>query len=873
MLRITLHQMRQNIGRLIAAGIAIFIGTAFITATLLAGEVFVKSTEKSMTASFADADLVVSARSNQNDSYTYNPIGVDLVREVAAVDGVSDVAVGEGPYVEATSDGKSEYLPLLTYAKDKTLQSYEISDGKAPNSDSEVVLPLKVAERLTLSVGDSISLDMLSQHGEEGTAVAFTITGFSKDVSGGFASSGGAVVVSLDGAEKLSNHPVITDAFQGQSILLNVEDKIQKDPAALDKLRAEISQVIGERPVQTPSEAAQDRIKSISGDAQILTYMVLSFAALALLVASLVISNTFQVLVAQRTKTLALLRCVGASKKQIKNSVIVEALILGFASSIAGILGGILLVQGVLWVVAAMDLSPAVPTSVTIPVAAIWLPVVAGVLTTLLASFVPARIATQVAPLAALRPIEGTSEVRRTGIVRLVFAAVFVTLGVALFAYAFSIYDEQIDMGLLLGILGGALSFLGLVMSAVLWVPGVVAAVGSGFSRMGASAKLATANIGRNPRRTASTSTALFIGVTLVAMLSIGASTARTTMNQELDKQFPLDVAITLRGETDVSDSTLTAIRQVEGVEVAQPVKQLDLPFVLGSDDWLNGGPTYLYDDTVRAALRDDSVVGKLNDSTVLISSWYFVVDGSEVNYLDPAVLTSSEGDQTPQSTPQWETRVTLKHAGSTGLEGSAVTQKTFEELKSKFQLTDADVESRLVLVKVSDPSNAMDTVDALRDLLGEDNVEISGAVMERDMFQKVIDVMLLVLVGLLGVAVLIALVGVANTLSLSVIERRRESATLRAVGMSRRQLRASLAIEGMLIAGIGALVGVLLGGVYAFLGAKLLLDTFTTPIFTVRWADIAAIFAVALAAGLIASILPGRSAAKTSPVAALAVE
>ncbi|WP_377465446.1 ABC transporter permease [Populibacterium corticicola] len=865
--------MRQNIGRLIAAGVAIFIGTTFITATLLAGEVLVKSTEKSMTASFADADLVVSASSDQNGSYVYNPIGVDLVRDVAAVNGVSDVAVGEGPYVEATSDGKSEYLPLLTYAKDKNLQSYEISDGKAPNSDSEVVLPLKVAERLKLSIGDSISLDMLSQYGEEGTAVAFTITGFSKDVSGGFASSGGAVVVSLDGAEKLSDHPVNTDGFQAQSILLNVEDNIQKDPAAFDKLRAEISKIIGERTVQTTSEAAQDRIESISGEAQILTYMVLSFAALALLVASLVISNTFQVLVAQRTKTLALLRCVGASKKQIKNSVIVEALILGFASSIAGILGGILLVQGVLWVVAAMDLSPAVPTSVTIPVAAIWLPVVAGVLTTLLASFVPARIATQVAPLAALRPIEGTSEVRRTGIVRLIFAGIFVAIGTALFVYAFSIYKSDMELALGVGVLGGALSFLGLVMSAVLWVPGVVAAVGSVFAKFGAPARLATANIGRNPRRTASTSTALFIGVTLVAMLSVGASTARTTMNQELDKQFPLDVAITLRGETDLSDSTLTAIRQVKGVDVAQSVEQIAVPIVVGDQEWVSGGTTYRFDESVNSALRDTSAVEKLTDDTVLVSTWYASEPGTEINFVDPSALESFDSNDVPQESPLWNTRVTLKSAGTTGLEGSAVTQKTFDELKSKFQLTDADVESRLVLVKVSDPSNAMDTVDALRDLLGEDNVEISGAVMERDMFQKVIDVMLLVLVGLLGVAVLIALVGVANTLSLSVIERRRESATLRAVGMSRRQLRASLAIEGMLIAGIGALVGVLLGTLYAWLGSKLLLGAFTTVVFTVRWADIAAIFAVALAAGLIASIVPGRSAARTSPVAALAVE
>ncbi len=867
MLRITLHQMRQNIGRLIAAGVAIFIGTAFITATLLAGEVFVKSTEKSMTASFADADLVVSAVSKKNGEYTYNPINLELIKELGAIDGVADAVIGEGQTVEIVVEGKSEYLPLATYTENTRLQSYEIVDGDAPTGENDVILPVKVAERLGVKIGDPVALDM---HGEENSAVSLTLVGVSEDATGGFAGTGGIAVVSLDGAANLSSS---SGGFQATTALLGVDDAVRDNASVFADVRAEVDKAIGERTVQTTSEAAQARIESLSGEAQILTYMVLSFAAIALLVASLVISNTFQVLVAQRTKTLALLRCVGASKKQIKNSVIVEALILGFASSIAGILGGILLVQGVLWIVAAMELSPAVPTSVTITATAIWLPIVAGVLTTLLASFVPARIATQVAPLAALRPIEGTSEVRRTGKARLAFATIFIALGVGLFVYAFSIYDDQMEMGLLLGILAGALSFVGLIMSAVLWVPGVVAAVGSVFSRMGASAKLATANIGRNPRRTASTSTALFIGVTLVAMLSIGASTARTTMNQELDKQFPLDVAITLYGEEDLSDDTLTTIRNLQGVEVAQPVEQLDLPYVFGDDEWINSGPTFRYDDAVRSALRDDSMVEKLTDSTVLVSAWYYVPDGSNVNYLDPQVLTSWEGDQVPQTTPQWETRVTLKHAGSTGLEGAAVTQKTFDELKNRFGLTDSDVHTRLVLVKVSDPSNAMDTVDSLREILGSDNVNISGAVMERDMFQKVIDVMLLVLVGLLGVAVLIALIGVANTLSLSVIERRRESATLRAVGMSRRQLRASLALEGMLIAGIGALVGVLLGGVYAFLGAKLLLGAFTTPIFTIRWADIAAIFVVALAAGLIASILPGRSAARTSPVAALAVE
>lgn len=169
--------------------------------------------------------------------------------------------------------------------------------------------------------------------------------------------------------------------------------------------------------------------------------------------------------------------------------------------------------------------------------------------------------------------------------------------------------------------------------------------------------------------------------------------------------------------------------------------------------------------------------------------------------------------------------------------------------------------------------NNAGDAMNAVRDYFGEDNVSVTGLVLEREFYQKAIDVMLLVLVGLLGVAVLIALIGVANTLSLSVIERRRESATLRAVGMSKRQLRHSLGIEGMLIAGIGAFVGVLVGALYAWLGAQLLFGGFATPIFTVRIWDIVLIMAVSIGAGLLASVVPARGAARTSPVAALAVE
>lgn len=908
MLRITLHQMRQNLGRLTAAGIAILIGTAFITATLLAGQVFIKSTEQSMTAQYADSDLVVSASSSFTNSagdteWRYTPITTDFVDGVRQLDGLGALAIANGGYVEAKNGEKSEYLPSSTYSTDPLLQTSTLTQGTEPQSSTEVALPEKVADRLKVKIGDSIKLDYFGGSEDKDTAVTFTITGFVKDTRGAFASSGGAAVFTEDGLVDIFN--VVpqdpANSLPAENVLITASDKVRDNDKAFADFRAQVEKLAGDRSTETRSEVAQKQIEGLSGEANILTSMVLTFAAIALLVASLVISNTFQVLIAQRTKTLALLRCVGANKKQIKRSVITEALILGVAASVAGILAGMLLVQGVLWVVSALELSTNVPTVISISAMSIWLPLIAGVITTVLASFVPARIATQVAPLAALRPQEGTGEVRRTGKVRIVFAALLTLLGVALFVYGFMVRTEEPNIGLLAGMAGGALTFIGLILSAVLWVPGVVAAVGGLFAKFGAPAQLAAANIGRNPRRTASTSTALFIGVTLVAMLSIGASTARTTLNKELDSQFPLDVTVNIYDDVADMDKTVQQVRNIDGIEDAAALRSFTAGVTQDGDYFSSTASVYELSDAAKSTLRDTAPFAKLNDSTVMKSAWSSPTKkGDEIHFYDRKFVEAPEensdeteivvgegdsasadgtletesqtsGEEQPPTIPK--NSISLEPTSSSGLNGFVVTPATFDKMVEQFGIEPSAVTQSMIFVKVADPSDAADAVDGLRELFSDQSVDITGAVMERAMFQTVIDVMLLVLVGLLGVAVLIALIGVANTLSLSVIERRRESATLRAVGMSRRQLRSSLAMEGMLIAGIGALVGVILGGVYAWLGSELLLGAFTEPVFTVRWFDIAIIFVIALGSGLLASILPGRQAARTSPVAALAVE
>ncbi|WP_435298381.1 ABC transporter permease [Timonella sp. A28] len=877
MLRITFYQMRQNIGRLSAAGLAILIGTAFVAATFMGGQVLMKATERAMTASYADADLVVTAESRTiaddgSEIWNHVPITNNVFNDIKNIQGVHEAIIINGPGLNLTNGTKSEFLPSSMYAHDNSLNSFEIVEGNAPTAATDIAIPQKLSERMELSVGDTIQAETYAASEQESALTELTISGLSKDIRGGYSVTGGVAVLSFDGMKALAvpDDPELPAEVNAAEVLISMSDS-----ADAEKVRADITAIAGERGVHTVAELSAQQLENFAQDAKIMTYIVLGFAAIALFVAALVISNTFQVLVAQRTRTLALLRCVGANKKQIRRSVLVEALILGFVSSILGIVAGIALVQGILSVVAALEVSASVPEFVSIPPATIWAPIVAGVGVTVLASLVPARIATKVSPLAALRPQEGAGEVKgKAGVFRLVIAALFVLTGCALIAFAFQQPSDAVEIAMLLGISGGALTFVGLIVSSVLWVPAVVSAVGAVFSRLGAPAKLAAANVVRNPRRTASTSTALFIGVTLVSLLAIGASTAKQTLNDSLDSQFPLDVIAEFTSSEGADDKTLTEIKNISGVEEAQAIRQYQVEVSHGynaSSEYIESTVLLEYGDDISSVLRDTSALSAIKPGEALYSAWGpDFKKGSEISFFK---VTDENYEVAAQDTPGWGNRVVMKSAGASGLSGFAVNSDEFNRIASSLGISEDDIAVNTVFIKVADVNDAKDTVDALRDYLGETNVYLSGAVMERMLFQQAIDVMLMVLVGLLGVAVIIALIGVANTLSLSVIERRRESATLRAVGMSRKQLRLSLAFEGMLIAGIGALVGVLLGGAYAWIGTELMFSGFTDPTFTVRWFDIAAIFGIALGAGLLASVLPSRSAAKTSPVEALAVE
>ncbi len=897
MLRLTLAQMRRSIGRLVSAGIAIAIGTAFVAATLLVGNVITRTTYDAVAATYAQADLVVTGQ-----------VSPEVVTAVRSTPGVTAVSVRPQSGLQLSAGTHRAYVLVTEATSEPRLDAQTLTAGTLPSAAGEIALPRKVAERLGLQVGDQVdaSHPVGAPSTQPGTPTAapsgtaatagtgratatatsgstdtppqaavdrvekrdrLTVVGLVDDPAGAFSISGGAAVLSPSQAEEFARDQAGPDPVAYDNLILTVDH-----PAEVATVQHQlVSALPDDVHVRTKDEQAQTSVASASGDTRSILVVVLGFAAVALLVAALVISNTFQVIIAQRTRTLALLRCVGADKRQLRRSVLTEATILGLASSVVGVLTGVTVVQVTLEILQRTNADAHLPSSAPLSVAALVLPVAIGIVVTLGAGLAPARAATRVAPLAALRPAETPNLTGRLGRARLILAGVL-TVGGALLLTVAVVLAAHVDplAALGLGVLGGAASFVGVLVGGELWIPQVVGTAGRLVARTGTSARLAAANTMRNPRRTAATSTALLIGVTLVTMMSAGAVSAQATLASKLDATYPVDVAVQAIPSTNgrpggLPPGVASTVARVDGVRT---VVALTEATVLITPETGTVAPTTM--ETLHGisatdaatVVRDGASVAPLDDHTLVLSSQLATSLTVRTGDVVSVAATDATGSARTDVPP-----VTLTVA-VTALRG-------WEALVAPTTMTavEPDAPSPLLWAQLTTTDNAPDVVPAIQDALTDQSVSVTGGAVERASFQRVIDTLLAVVVGLLGVAVVIALVGVANTLSLSVIERRRESATLRAIGLARSQLRVMLAIEGMLIAGVGAVLGIGLGLVYGWAGAATMLGSIGQVQLAVPWRDLGLVMLVALVAGFVASVLPGRAAARTSPVAALAVD
>ncbi len=858
MLRATLDQMRASAGRLTAAAIAILLGTAFVAASLLASATMERATHDAFTASYGDADLVVDAEGV--------PIGPEEVAAIRGTDGVATADVQSWFGLEVTGPRATEWVSFSPTPSDPRLAVGTLSSGRDATAADEIVLAADVAERLGVEIGDVVPVgfqvyDEATDTQEQRTD-RLEVVGLLEASDNFFAMGAGGRL-----------EPEALDAWRteqngGDPEFYGTVLVALADGADLESVRADLQSAPGlaDASVWTVPELAAERTAQETGSNVTFLVVMLGFAAVALSVAGLVISNTFQVLVAQRTRTLALLRCVGASRGQIRRSVLLEASLVGLLSSLAGLaLGTGVVMIGVRVLDGAFTSSTigtTVPFGLAVPVVTIGV----GVLVTLLSALVPARMATRVAPVAALRPVEGPSE-QGAGRLRMTLTVAATLIGALMLAGGVALSlglsdtdnaDAAMLGGLAIGVLGGLISLTGILVGSVFLVPRLLPLLGR-LAGKGVPARIATANAVRNPRRTAATTNALVIGVALVVMMSTGAYSARHTLMDELDSSFPVDVVAQV-GDTSVgiTPEQVEAVRQTEGVAATATLRTQSVE--IGTGDLTTYVDLMAVDSgDLGDVMRSDALDG-LTDG-VMVIGWTY-----ELGNLDGETVTVTGSDGT--------TLDLRMVRGDVGQNTAYVTPEAAETLVPDAQVT-------TIYARMADDTDAVATAGAVQKAVNEVTeadgsapvLQVGGAAVERAAYGQVIDTLLAVVLGLLAVAVVIALVGVANTLSLSVLERRRENATLRAMGLTRGQLRGMLAVEGVLIASVGALVGGVAGLLYGWAGAAVVLGGLGSLSLGVPWPQLAAVAVIALVAGLVASVLPARSAVRQSPVAALATD
>ncbi|MDO5093778.1 MAG: FtsX-like permease family protein [Propionibacteriaceae bacterium] len=586
--------------------------------------------------------------------------------------------------------------------------------------------------------------------------------------------------------------------------------------------------------VKTFEDYSADQRKSLTGGFDMFRNLLLVFAGIALLVGMIIIANTFTILLTQRRRQIGLLRAVGASPRQVAGRLLAEALVLGVVGSLLGVLLGI----GIAAIVGLFTGS--LYWGLVLPAGELAWAVVAGVLATVLSVLGPSLKATRVAPLEALQVVPSPTEAKRLSLFRAICCVLLILPGLGLAAQGLAA-DEN---GLLWAIGGGALLSMGLLLAAPFYVPWLLKLFGVLLGFGGPTVRLAARNAARNPRRASATAVALMLAVGLVVTLQVAASTVRSTALEAIDDRYPVDLSFRT-ADGPINMQLAEQLRATEGVAKVVPVpsKQVKIGDAEVSVRNVNAVRSELGLSKHRDVPDDVLVIGQ------------FAMIGHQKTVEVPGVgsMRVVTSDEVPNG-------------------AAAVSESTYAKLAGGDEV-------RELWVKLADRS-AWGTLNQVLKVADaqDDQPEVGGGAVMAGIVTEIVNVLLLVLTGLLGVAVLIALVGVGNTLGLSVLERQRESALLRALGMQRSSLRVMLLVEAMLLAAVGIVVGIAAGAGFSWLGVVTAIgmmpsDLGVRPVFSVDLLYTGGLILVCVAAAALASVLPGRRAATATPTEALAAE
>ena len=844
MLRTALRNLLSHKLRLLLSGLAVVLGVAFISGTMT----FTDTLHRTFTDLFDDAaaDVNVEPEAAFETGMTgtgvasaQSSVPAGLVDQVAGVDGVAAAegyVQAEGVYVldadgEVADTGGAPGIGISWSDADE-LSPATLTDGRAPEVAGEVALDSTTAEELGYRVGDKITVLTTGPRVEAELVGTFR-----------FGDDGGLAGASMTAFDEATAQSLLLADGRFTGISVAAEEGVTHAELA-DRIE---SQVGGGYDVTTKAEQAADQAASLEDQLSFIDTFLLVFAGVALFVGSFIILNTFSMLVAQRTRELALLRALGAGRRQITTSVLVEALVLGLVGATVGLAAGFALAHGLKALFGQFGLTLDGGLVLTAETVA-WSYAV-GVVVTLLAAYLPARRAAKVAPVAAMRSeLVTTARPLRT---RTLVGTAFAVTGLA------GLVSGTIGDGVggLVAIGAGALLVGAITLSPVLAVP-FIRLVGAVLPRLaGKTGHLARENALRNPRRTAATSSALMIGLALVTGFSIIGASARASVDKLIDDVLVAEYVVSTSVGQPFTPAVAEELRKVEGISSVTQERYGTARFDGAESFFVAYDPSTLTDSLAVDLVAGD--VDGLAGDGLLVSEDTADTEGLAV------------GDEVEFLVANGERRA-LQVRGifhdNSALGPYLVSMDTYTA-------TGGTPLDRYVYVDVEDGADAAAVESAVEDVVAAyPVVQLKDAEGFKDEQRGGIDQMLMLINALLGLSVLIAVLGVVNTLVLSVIERTRELGLLRALGMSRRQVRRLVRLESVVISVYGAALGLGLGGLLG-LALTELLQSQGLSVTAVPGGQLALFLLLGAVIGVVAAAFPARRAGRLNVLDAIATD
>jgi putative ABC transport system permease protein len=849
-LRKALASLRYRKARLALSSLAIVLGVAFVTGTLVMGASMNAAYFNSFAAGAKNVDAAVSPlasgdyRPGSNDAPS---VPVSVLTQVGSAPGAASAAgrlVGRAPLLsdrgQVISNGDTPGFGI-NLAADPALRGFTVASGHVPTAAGQVAVDKATAAAEHFRLGQTVRV---VDHG--GRVRAFRLVGtvdfgvdheFADSTVTVFETAAGFSVTGRPGYDQ-----VVARAAPGVS-----QSALTARIAALPGM--------SRYQVQTGAQLATAEANSAAHFTQQFTTVILVFAIIALVVACIVIYNTFTILVTQRGRELALERCVGATRRQVFGGMLLESLIVGLTASAAGVVAGLGLGWGMQRLFAGFG--AAIPSGpIVLSPSTVVIGLVTGTVVTAVAALLPARSATRVAPVAALGSQHEQPDSARIGWLRAAVAVAFAGCGL-LVTYS-GMQNVSGQAGFVKIAAGGCLCFVAVLALGPLIVPPAIAVLGWLPGKLaGATVRLAAANARRNPHRVAATTAALTIGLTLMTVFTVVISSAQASSDEQIAQHYPFDYVVQAgRGGQLVPPQVIHALAASPALGIVVPV----------------------YDDraTVNGIGRTD--VGAIGRSGLNANVKPTMVSGS-LTAVGPGVAEVDSSQLTPLHTRQGGTVVvstpdggaeTLRVGAVYNSQGSVMpgVLLSVPDFTRGFRPAGAQ---EVFINGASGVSTAASHAAVDAAVASDPLLTVNTDAGYKAALSSAVDQILALFGTLLGLALLIALFGIANTLTLSVIERTRESALMRALGLTRGQLRRMLMTEALFMALLAAALGVGLGAAFGWAMVDAFIKSAGGGVISIPFAEIGLFVVIGAVAALLAAVLPARRAAQVSVVAAMA--